>query len=521
MASLAGCGAAGRLIPCEDDNRCLRYAITADIPILDPHFSDLPEAGMVFRQVYDTLLYRDPEHHHFAPGLATDWEISPDGLQYTFHLRRDVSFHDGSPFRAAAVARNIERIYQPGAVTSLARQLLGPLHKVEVLDDHTIRLRLFEPHAALLDGLAQPYLGIASAQALDRNDDLRYQYHQAGTGPFVLEDYLPGERIVLRRFDAYALERLGYSALAGDEINRVELSILGDGENDLLSVLGSTQDVVDAVLPAAARTLTGNSRVKLLPVSIPGLTIHWLFNTEREHLAKREVRLALLLATNRIAISNQIYLNTAAIAWSPLSQSTGYAHTGLTNVFEYDLAQARALLSEAGYADSDGDGILDLAGETLEIKVLAPPWGQLPEAAAFLRDEWRQIGVNVIVEPAPGKTQLDNMIRSGAYDLIPVREHGIDPGILGRVYYDNSAYWPARAQHPALNEMLRQAAQELDPASRRAQYYGVQALLMNKALLLPISERVRLRAVSAEVVGLRYDAYGFYPLLAGVRIAAD
>lgn len=476
---------------------------------------------MVFRQIYDTLLYRDSEHHQFMPSLATDWEVSPDGLQYTFHLRRDVSFHDGSPFRAAAVARNVERIFQPGAVTSLAKQLLGPLHKVEVLDDHTIRLHLFEPHAALLDGLAQPYLGIASAEALASNDELHYQYHQSGTGPFVLEDYLPGERILLRRFDAYGLERLGYSSLAGDEINRVEFSILGDGENDLLSVLGNTQDVVDTVSPAAARNLTGNSRVKLLPISIPGLTIHWLFNTERDPLAKREVRSALLLASNRIAISNQIYLNTAAIAWSPLSESSGYAHTGLRNVFEYDLAQARALLSEAGYADSDGDGILDLAGEMLELKVLAPPWGQLPEAAAFLRDEWRRIGVNVVVEPVPGKTQLANLIRTGAYDLIPVREHGIDPGILGRVYSDNSAYWPARAQYPALNEMLRQAAQEIDPASRRAQYYTIQALLMNEALLLPISEYVRLRAVSAKVVGLRYDAYGFYPLLAGVRIAAD
>jgi len=517
---LTRCGAAGSPLSCRDDNNCLRYAIAADIPLLDPHLSDLPEAGMVFRQIYDTLLYRDSDSRDFIPGLATDWEVSPDGRQYTFRLRQDVKFHDGSQFSAESVARNIKRIFRSGSGQSLAKELLGPLHKFEVLDDHTIRLHLFEPHAALLDGLAQPFLGIASGEALASHDDLHYQYHQSGTGPFILEDYLPGERILLRRFDAYVVDPPVYAPLSGDEIDGIEFSILRDAEDDLLSILGHAQHVVDDVSPAAARNLAGNSRVNLLPVSIPGLAIHWLFNTERDHLVQPEVRLALLLASNRIAISNQIYFNTAAVAWSPLSESTGYAHSGFTNEFEFDLSRAQALLTEAGYADSDGDGILEFAGERLELRILAPPWGRLPEAAAYLRDEWRGIGVNLIVEPAPGKTQLDNLIRSGAYDLIPVSEHGIDPGILGRVYYDNSPYWPSRAQHPALNDMLRQAAQETDPASRRAQYYGIQARLMNEALLLPISEYVRLRAVSAQVAGLRYDAYGFYPLLANVKIAA-
>lgn len=515
---LFACGAAEQSIPCKDDRRCLSYALSSDIPLLDPHFSHLPEAGMIFRQIYDTLVYRDRESGEFRPGLAIDWEISEDGLVYTFHLRRDVIFHDGTDFSATAVANNIERIFRPESAQSLARKLLAPLRQYEVLDEHTIRLRLFEPHAALLDALAQPFLGIASPKALNESDGLRYQYHQSGTGPFALTSYLPGELIVLRRFDGYAEVSKIDSPMTGDEIDRVEFSIITDSEADLLALLGDTQDVVDNISSAAAQNLANNSRIVSMPIRIPGQTVQYLFNTNRKHLNDREVRLALLLATNRIGISDQIFYNLSPVAWAPLSVNTGYAHTGFVNKFDFDLDQARALLDAAGYTDSDGDGIVEKSADRLELTVLAPPWGQLPEVAAFLRDQWRLIGVNLVVESVAGATQLHSLIRSGEYDLAPVDNYGLDPGILADVFLDSSLFSSSRAPHPQLNDLLIRAAIEQDPVTRRKQYYEIQSILMNEVLLLPIRENARLRAVSANVESLRYDAYGFYPLLTNVKI---
>lgn len=515
---LFGCAAAEHSIPCADDRRCLRYAITADIPLLDPHFSKLPEAGMIFRQIYDTLVNRDSESGGFSPGLAIDWEISSDGLVYTFRLRRDVIFHDGSEFSAAAVATNIERIFRRESEQSLARKLLAPLRHYEVLDEHTIRLQLFEPHAALLDSLAQPFLGIASPKALNESDSLRYQYHQSGTGPFAMASYLPGELIVLRRFAGYEDISTIESPVTGDEIDRVEFSIVTDSEADLLALLGDSQDVVDNVSPAAAQNLANNSRVVLLPIRIPGQTVQFVFNTNSIHLKEVEVRLALLLATNRIGITDQIFYNASPVAWAPLAANTGYAHTGFVNRFEYDLDQARALLEAAGYADSDGDGIVEKSADQLKLTVLAPPWGQLPEVAGFLKDQWRLIGIHLLVEPAPGATQLNSLISSGEYDMFPIDNYGLDPGILNEVFLDSSFYSSSRAPHPQLDELLNRAAIEQDPASRRNQYYEVQSILMNEVLILPIRENVRLRAVNANVEMLRYDAYGFYPQLANVKI---
>lgn len=519
LLALFACGAAEQSIPCQDDRRCLRYALSTDIPLLDPHFSHLPEAGMIFRQIYDTLVYRDGESGEFRPGLAIDWEISEDGLVYTFRLRRDVLFHDGTDFSATAVAQNIERIFRPESEQSLARKLLAPLRQYEVLDQHTIRLRLFEPHAALLDSLAQPFLGIASPKALNESDGLRYQYHQSGTGPFALASYLPGELIVLRRFGGYAEVSTSEAPMTGDEIDRVEFSIITESEVDWLALLGDSQDVVDNVSSAAAQSLANNSRVVLMPIRIPGQTVQYLFNTNRKHLTDREVRLALLLATNRIGISDQIFYNTSPVAWAPLAANTGYAHSGFINEFEFDLDQARALLEAAGYADSDGDGILEKSADRLELTVLAPPWGQLPELAAFLKDQWRLIGINLIVEPAPGAAQLNRLIQSGEYDLLPIDNYGLDPGILSEVFLDSSLFSSSRAPHTRLNDLLIRAAIEQDAAARRNQYYEVQSILMSEVLLLPIRENVRLRAVGANIESLRYDAYGFYPILSNVIIA--
>ena len=286
-------------------------------------------------------------------------------------------------------------------------------------------------------------------------------------------------------------------------------------------LLGGAHDVIDDVSPAAAQALAGNSRAKLLPIEIPGQTIQFVFNTDRRHVSDRDVRLALLSATNRIAINDQVFFNISPVAWAPLSAGTGYMHSGYINKFEFDLAKAQALLQAAGYADSDGDGILDRAGDELALMILVPPWGQLPEVAALLQEQWRQIGVDLRLEPVPGKSQLRSLIQSGVYDLLPVDNFGNDPGILTRVFGSRSVYAYARAQHPVLEDLLVRAAREQDTAQRRTQYYEIQALLMQEVLLLPIREYTRLRAASAEVDGLSYDAYGFYPLLSNIKIIAD
>ena len=514
-----GCSSAATAVPCQDDPYCLRYGLSADFSILDPHHAESPEAGIVLRQLYDTLLYRDSDTHAFVPGLAREWQVSQDGLVYTFMLREDVIFHDGSQFEAPAVARNIERIYDPSTSSSLARRLLGPLQQYEILDQFTIRFYLSTPFSAFLDAWAQPFLGIASPAALDTYDVWRYQFHQSGTGPFILAEYLPGERIVLRRYEQYSVRPAVYAQLAGDEINRVEFVIQQEEDGSASPLLDGSLDIIDDLSPLAALSLAGNSRVQILPTEIAGQTVQFIFNTNRAPLNSREVRLALLLATNRIALNDQVFYGYSPVAWAPLSESTGYAHTGYVNQFTFDLDQARELLSSAGFQDSDGNGILDRDGNSLELRIVVPPWGQLPDVAAVLKEQWRAVGVNLLIEPVPGKARLDSLIQSGEFDLLPIDNHGIDPALLNRIFHDNTAYLASQAPHQALSELLARASQEPDQSQRRRLYYEIQALLMNEILILPVRETVRLTAARADIRNLRFDAYGFYPLLFNLAVA--
>jgi peptide/nickel transport system substrate-binding protein len=160
------------------------YGLTLQPGTFDPHIGASSELGIPLRSVYDTLVYRDPDSLEFVPGLATSWTISPEGLIYTFALRQGVTFHDGTPFNAQAVAANLDRITNPVTASQKALSLLGSYAGYEIADDYTIRILLSEPFSPLLDSLSQVYLGIASPTALAEYTNERYQFHQVGTGPF-------------------------------------------------------------------------------------------------------------------------------------------------------------------------------------------------------------------------------------------------------------------------------------------------------------------------------------------------
>jgi len=186
LLGLAGCRAAragdGRLV----------YGLTLAPSGLDPDVNLSSELGIPLTSVYDTLVFQDPQTREFVPGLAERWDISDDGLVYTFYLRQDVTFHDGTPFNSEAVQANLERITSDTLASQKARFMLGPFARSEVLDEYTIALYLQEPCAPLLDSLSQVYLGMASPTAFERwGTD--YQLHQVGTGPFTMVEYSPGD----------------------------------------------------------------------------------------------------------------------------------------------------------------------------------------------------------------------------------------------------------------------------------------------------------------------------------------
>jgi peptide/nickel transport system substrate-binding protein len=181
----------------------LKYGLTLAPSGLDPHLNASAELGIPLTSVYDTLVFRDPVSGDVIPGLAESWKVSPDGLIYTFQLRSDVHFHDGTAFDADAVRENIAYVTDPDNHSQKAASMLGPLAEVSVLGPYQVAFQLSEPYAPLLDSLSQVYLGMASPSALRQWGPAEYQFHQVGTGPYKFIEYIPNEHIVLERNEDY------------------------------------------------------------------------------------------------------------------------------------------------------------------------------------------------------------------------------------------------------------------------------------------------------------------------------
>jgi peptide/nickel transport system substrate-binding protein len=495
------------------------YGLTLQPTGFDPHINASSELGIPLRQVYDTLIYRDPTTQAFVQGLATNWTISPDGLVYTFTLRQDVHFHDGTPFNAQAVAANLDRITNPDTASQKAIFLLGAYSGYEIVDDYTIRILVSEPYSPLLDSLSQVYLGIASPTALSSLSNDRYQFHQVGTGPFRFVEYVPGDRLVIRRNPDYAWGPAFYQPSVDNSVDEVIFRFFEDVPTRAIGLEGSDAQVMGELLPTDARALSANSEIQLLPVSIPGQPLQFLMNTQRFPTDDVRVRQALLYATNREAIIDAIFQRFSNIAWGPLSANTAFYSPEVVGSYAFDPSQAQALLTDAGYQDNDSNGYLDFGGVDIEVDLIVPPWGLIPQVAQLLQDQWRTVGVRANLNQVPSRGLLIEQVQTGDYNLVAYYDFGVDPSFLSRFFSTGGTNNWSGFSDSTLDDLLFEAERQSDPAVRASLYAQAQRIIMTQALILPIRDYANLNGASASVQGLAFDAYGWFPLLNNVTVS--
>lgn len=517
---LTACGVTGNSDTCQAPD-CIVYGLTLNVSGIDPHINRSTELGIVLRNVYDTLIYRDPDTDEFVPGLAQSWEISEDGLIYDFILRQNVTFHDGTVFNADAIASNLTRIFSDEVASQRSRFLLGSIQSFQVVDDYTFRIILSQPFTPLLDSLSQVYLGIASPTALAEfeGDQLRYQFHQVGTGPFEFVEYVPEDRIVIQRNPDYAWGPEFYGEPGG--VQRIEFRFYREASTRLPALESGEAHIIGELLPTDARSLANDPDIDLLPVSIPGQPLQFYFNTQQAPTDNLLVRQALIYSINRAAVVDAVYGGFSPVAWGPISEPTEYYNRGVLNVYAYNLDQARNLLADAGYSDTDGDAILDLEGEPLTITLIQPPWGFVPEVVQFLQDQWRSIGIQVEVEQVPGFVALLEASADGDYNMVSFDQAGVDPYILSQAYTSTSDDNWTGYESIELDSILRRASEESDPEERRLLYGRAQGIILENALILPIRDYVNLNAASSDISGIVFDSYGWFPLLYGVSVEDD
>jgi len=282
-----------------------------------------------------------------------------------------------------------------------------------------------------------------------------------------------------------------------------------------------TVQIINDIAPEDARTLTGNSQVRLFPVNIPGQPIQYFFNVQQFPTDNRLVRQALLFGTNRQLLADSVMQGFPDIAWGPLAADTQFFNQELVDQFPFNIQQSRALLTSIGFADEDEDGFLDAAGQPLSVTFVTPSTGVISEVTQLIQQQWLDIGVLVNIEQVAGSAALQERIANGGYNLVATFNFGLDPVVLNQTFISTQGNNLSQYSNIQLDEALRTAARADTSALRRDLYNRIQQFIMEETLTLPIYDQVQLNAASVNVLGLQFDVFGWYPLLHNVALVVQ
>ncbi|AQS55930.1 MAG: ABC transporter substrate-binding protein [Novibacillus thermophilus] len=468
----------------------LIFARGADSSSLDPGSTADGEASRVTVQVFETLTRFAEDSFEIEPGLAESWDVSEDGLSYTFHLRKGVEFHDGTPFDADAVIFNFERWSDPehpyhfaeeGFIYSSYVNQFGGLkddeshviEEINKIDEHTVEFVLKRPVPAFLQNMAMSYFGLASPKSLETYGTDIVE-HPVGTGPFVFEEWVRDDAITLVKNENYWQD--GYPL-----VDRVIFQVIPDNAARLTALQSGEVDIADGLNPDDLERVEGDPNVELLQRDANNIG-YLGFNMEKEPFNDPLVRKAMNYAVNKENLIATVYNDLAEPAKNPLPPSyLGYNDD--IAPYEYDPEKARDLLAEAGYAD----------GFTFDLWTMPVPRPYMPDpnrAAEALQTDFAEIGLTANIVTMEWATYLDELTQ-GNQEVYMIGWSGVngDPDyFLNNLLAEHSIPDPnySRYRNRDLTELLLDAQSVLDEKERAAMYARAQEIVHEDAAMIPL-----------------------------------
>jgi peptide/nickel transport system substrate-binding protein len=437
-----------------------------------PQITDL-NSTRVIKRMFEGLTAQELGTYKIIPGLAQSWDISKDGLTYTFHLRPNVKFHDGTPLTAEAVKFCFDRqlndqgpFYATGTYPYV-KGFLGNVAGVEVVNPTTVQIRLKSPLTPFLQYLAHHSLYIYSPDALKKwgKDVVK---HPVGTGPFKLETWEPGVRVVLARNDQYwgGAPKVRQAIYVPIIEAQARLSAIKTGEIDL------TMDVP----PDSLADLRKDPDVVVAETNSSAVW-YVALNTRHPALKDRRVRQALNYAVQKEAIIRDILKGTAIVATTPLSPVYGPYHEDKTVRYPYDPEKARALLKEAGFASGfDVTFFVPESGSGMQSPV---------EMGTVIQANLAAVGVRAKIQTMEWGAYLKKYLDAPDMAEMSWNPSIGDPDHMMYMLLSSDRFPPAFNagfyQNPRVDELLRKGRTTIEEKERIPLYREAQRLVVEDA----------------------------------------
>lgn len=379
----------------KETDQVLVYARGGDSTSLDFASVSDGESSRVTKNIYESLLDYDKDSFEIVPGLAHDWEVSDDGLSYTFFLEEGVKFHDGTDFNAEAVKINYERWSDPDHEYSfLDEDYIYPLYgsmfggykgdddhlikEINVKGDYEIEFVLNEPLGSFLQTVAMHYFAITSPAALEEYGP-EINENPVGTGPFKFVSWTKDDQIVLEKNEDYRKDGL-------PKLDKVIYKVIPDNAARLIALRSGEVDIIDDVNPDDAAGIESDDDLALYTRSENNVG-YLGFNNQKEPLNNKEVRQAINYAIDKQAIIDALYSGYATPAKNLIPPNyLGYNDD--VEGYDYDPEKAKELLSKAGFKDG-----FDI---DLWVMPVSRPYMPDPEKVSeIIQNNLGQVGINV------------------------------------------------------------------------------------------------------------------------------
>ncbi len=464
----------------------------SDAENLDHHFMNtINAASITHGKVYEGLVGRDKDSQ-IQPLLAKSWK-QVDDKTWEFKLREDVIFHDGTLFNASAVKTNFNRLLDPN-VSAPRAGVFKMVNEVKIIDDYTVQFILNEPFSPLLSILASHEGGIISPKTIEKFGK-NIINEPNGTGPFSFDSWTPGQEIVLVKNDQYFGDKA--------KVNKVIFKIVPE-ETTRISMIETGEAHIAEPLSVTMKDTVEASQTMGVYRSEGFGTEYIGFNYENEPFNDVRVRKAISHAVEMDTIIKGVFNNIGMKANSLLgSQVFGY-NKGL-KAYEYNLNEAKKLLTEAGYPNGFETSLLTMdAKERINL-------------AEVLQSQLKTIGIDVKIQVMEngafveqrnnGDTQMfisswRNATGDADYNQYNLF-HTASKGAAGNTFFYSNK---------EVDGLIEAARKEEDQEKRKELYRKAQELEMEDAVFIPVRVIENLAAISKNVEGFRISAAGYLEL---------
>lgn len=497
----------------------LEVGFSEDIENYDPHQRPQLTARTISRQIADTLTDQDPETGEILPWLAESWEINDDSTEFTFKLREDVTFSDGTPLDAEAVAANFDRIVEIGPLAYIGAGLLRNYAGSEVSDEYTVTVTFTEPNAQFLQATAVQSLSILAPATLELDPEEVAAGEVIGSGPFVLESYDPNDGITLTAREDYAWGSPLQEHAGRAYVDEVHVSFIRE-PTTLAGAVASGQVDYGYVLAASTVPTLEAAGAQVVTTQMPAIAIPVVPLLHQEIVQDADVRRALSLATDRQAIVDTVFEGRVSPATGVLS-TTNPGYVDLSAELAYDLDGAIALLEAAGWDQVGSDGIRTNAGGdrlSLEIQYVSGS-GDTELMLQLLQQQWAQAGIEFVLTPVTAAESSEYTIHNSPGDVTTWSQTRADPDVLRTVYssfYENQSFLFGHADED-IDELLDELQRTIDQQDRLEISDQVQQLLLERGYTVPIYDRVQFAGAAEGVAGVHTDLEG-KPLFVDVSL---